>query len=337
MKYEIGDKVKIRDDLNDTEEYWMESGTSSNHANDDMVRLKSKIRTIVDIDGGQYKLAGNDWHWTDEMFEGKITICKLPAFSFKLEKDDEDKITVDWWREYKWKDEKVEDMAALHIRNCIKKLEQMPNSNRLDDGRTVKTWIEILNNELKFRKQQLDEAKKVKEQHLRKKLESLYKSVTYGAFGDQRQGKTKIMDTILKENKENKEDIEMSNTDLIENKLEKELSGLREAKAKEIKDKFYETPIGKAAKAFNEALNQYGNDDQKDCDIDEDQLMELGEEKFIEEINAKYDVKCEEVKEYYAEAMSLFENADTYEQKHEILTSYGILKGPKVKAKVEVK
>ena len=255
MRYKVGDKVKIRDDLNDTEEYWMEDGTSSNHANDDMVRLKSKIRTIVDIDGGQYKLAGNDWHWTDEMFEGKIAICKLPAFSFKLEKD----------------------------------------------------------------KERLEKKLKI--------VEAMVKGVNVYPADEE------------KENKNNKEDIEMSNTQLIENKLEKELDALKKARNEEVENKFYETTLGKAAKAFNEALEQHGNENQKEYSmIDIDELIERSEENFFSEIYAKYDIKRQETKEYYAEALGLFENADTYEQKHEILTSYGILKGPKAtKAKVEVK
>ena len=140
-----------------------------------------------------------------------------------------------------------------------------------------------------------------------------------------------------KEIEENKENIKMANTDLIQNKLEKEVNALHEAERKEIENKFYETSIGKAAKAFNEALNQYGNKNQKEnWMLNINDLMERSEEYYDDEICAKYRAQREEVREYYREAIALFENADTYEQKHEILTAYGILKGPKAtKVRVE--
>lgn len=137
--------------------------------------------------------------------------------------------------------------------------------------------------------------------------------------------------------KENKENIKMANTDLIQNKLEKELEALDKARLKEIKDEFYKTSIGKAAKAFNEALQElYMDEYHRSFRIDEEQLISLEQQRYVAEINEHYNAKREEVREYYREAIGLFENADTYEQKHEILTSYGILKGPKpIKVKVE--
>lgn len=305
MKYKVGDKVQVRKDLNDDDEYWMEDGSQVNHATEDMVKLKSRICTIKSTDNGQYKLEEdpNNWCWTDGMFE---------VFG----------------RDWVWGGNKstlkVKEMTTSHIKNSINILEKMNPDEMLEDGHLVKEWINTFNGELAYRR---------------------VTPFSYTLIEKDEEPKTTMeveglswLREQLKERKykENKEDIEMSNTDLIEHKLRKELDALCKAEEKETKDKFYETPIGKAAKAFNEALEKYGNEDQKDCDIDEDQLMELSED--TSDIRGEYDAKREEVKEYYAEALSLFLNADSYEQKVEILTAYGILKGPKVtKVKVEVK
>lgn len=194
---------------------------------------------------------------------------------------------------------------------------------------------EMIDHKICFETQKDDEPKTAMEveernQWLRTRMEALYRNVTYGAFGDQREENKEI--------KEIKEDIKMSNTDLIEIKENEEERALDKAEREELKNKFYETPIGKAAKAFNEALTQYGSDEQKqNYMIDEDELLDDEAKEYIHEIGDKYDAKRTEIRQYYLEAKNLFENADTYEQKHEILTSYGILKGPKTKAKVEVK
>lgn len=262
MKYKVGDKVRIKPELEDKYGDYI--------VNISMRTFCGKICTISSVLNDCYFLKEDErWYWTDEMIEYKI------CFE-----------TPDWV--------------------CIEKDEE------------PKTAMEV----------------EERNQRLRTRMEALYRNVTYGAFGGRRPGKQKELDTI----KENKEDIEMSKTELIENKLEKELDALRKARDEEVRNKFYETSIGKAAKAFNEALEQDGNENQKDNYlINIEDLMEHSEVNLGKEIYDKYNAKREEVKEYYAEAKSLFENADTYEQKHEILTAYGILKGPKAKAKVEVK
>lgn len=70
MKYKVGDKVTIREDLNAGVEYWMEDGSAVNHATQAMVKLKSQICTIEYTNNGQYQLEEDPehWNWTDEMF-----------------------------------------------------------------------------------------------------------------------------------------------------------------------------------------------------------------------------------------------------------------------------
>lgn len=76
MKYKIGDKIVVREDLRRNREYSMESDIdNSNTAIDEMVKLRGKVVTITDISGnGQYVINNQEGRfsflWTDEMFKG---------------------------------------------------------------------------------------------------------------------------------------------------------------------------------------------------------------------------------------------------------------------------
>jgi hypothetical protein len=68
MKYKVGDKVKIREDLEVGEHYGNDSFT------EEMEQYKGQIATIKEIGGIIYNgyyidLDDDGWHWTDEMFE----------------------------------------------------------------------------------------------------------------------------------------------------------------------------------------------------------------------------------------------------------------------------
>lgn len=69
MKYKVGDKVKIREDLEDGKEYGKDFFVS------EMNFLKGKTVIISDIEYDFYKLKEDSgkWNWTDEMFSGKIS------------------------------------------------------------------------------------------------------------------------------------------------------------------------------------------------------------------------------------------------------------------------
>lgn len=63
MKYKVGDKVKVREDL----EYNVFYGGT--RVNEDMIMHKGKILTIRAIDCKQYLMEEDNWCWTDEMLE----------------------------------------------------------------------------------------------------------------------------------------------------------------------------------------------------------------------------------------------------------------------------
>ena len=65
MKYKIGDKVKIREDLIVDNDYGSDGFT------EEMVEYKGKTATITDVHYDKYDIDVDDgqWYWTDEMLE----------------------------------------------------------------------------------------------------------------------------------------------------------------------------------------------------------------------------------------------------------------------------
>lgn len=73
MKYKIGDKVRVRDDLRLEEVYKMDNGTDYDSVVFEMLKLKGKEATILTYtDSNKYLISedGGCWNWTDEMFLG---------------------------------------------------------------------------------------------------------------------------------------------------------------------------------------------------------------------------------------------------------------------------
>lgn len=67
MKYKVGDKVRVRKDLEIYKDYGGEMVTS------DMAHFRGKEVTIIAIDEGDYIIEEDGDFWTDEMFEPVIT------------------------------------------------------------------------------------------------------------------------------------------------------------------------------------------------------------------------------------------------------------------------
>ena len=64
MKYKVGDKVRVREDLNIDEMY------GALDVVDEM--LKKKIVTITSVHDDYYKVVEDDYKWTDGMLEGLV-------------------------------------------------------------------------------------------------------------------------------------------------------------------------------------------------------------------------------------------------------------------------
>lgn len=71
MKYKVGDKVRVRNDLELYEKtYYMEDHVEHNSVTISMLEYCGQVVTIREIYDKQYKIDGSIFRWTDEMFEG---------------------------------------------------------------------------------------------------------------------------------------------------------------------------------------------------------------------------------------------------------------------------
>lgn len=66
MKYKVGDKVRVRSDLEKNKGYggW--------YTSEGMVKMRGEIVTIREVKSSSYELEENDFRWTDEMLEGLV-------------------------------------------------------------------------------------------------------------------------------------------------------------------------------------------------------------------------------------------------------------------------
>lgn len=72
--YEIGDLVKVRDDINHSKKYYMRSGPRAGHEPGtvyEIEKYKGSVHKIISYELGCYKIDNDPDHlyWSDEMFE----------------------------------------------------------------------------------------------------------------------------------------------------------------------------------------------------------------------------------------------------------------------------
>lgn len=86
MKYQIGDRVIVREDLTVGKRYRMEDGIS-NTATAEMCKLRGEVVQISDYSSDQYLVSSGmesldmwNYRWTDEMFSG-LECLPLPDIS----------------------------------------------------------------------------------------------------------------------------------------------------------------------------------------------------------------------------------------------------------------
>lgn len=84
MLYSVGDKVRVRSDLDVNHIYYSEGHTGNGlYATRSMVNRRGKIATISRIKEDMYQIKGcKDWFWTAEMFEPAVLQDDLVPGSF---------------------------------------------------------------------------------------------------------------------------------------------------------------------------------------------------------------------------------------------------------------
>ena len=70
MKYKVGDKVRIKSDLERGKSYYMYGSDEWATCNSTMISHSGSIATISECCIGQYRLCEFGYFWTDEMFDG---------------------------------------------------------------------------------------------------------------------------------------------------------------------------------------------------------------------------------------------------------------------------
>ncbi len=83
-RYKVGDRVKVREDLEEDIRYRMYDGSAENVAIDEMRALGGQYVTIDSLGpSGQYRIVGHPCYWTDEMFvEMSINISNEALIDF---------------------------------------------------------------------------------------------------------------------------------------------------------------------------------------------------------------------------------------------------------------
>lgn len=94
FRYQIGDKVRVRADL-ERKTYYMADGVTGDVAIPSMVEWAGKVVTIKAYDDDKYRIEEVAFNWTDEMFEGLANEPSEPANAPKLKNGDKVRIRKD--------------------------------------------------------------------------------------------------------------------------------------------------------------------------------------------------------------------------------------------------
>lgn len=76
MKYNKGDKVRVRKDLELGKSYYMEDKSDFWPTVQGMVNMRGEVVTIKEVYSNYYYIEEKGFKWTDDMFEGKVSFSK---------------------------------------------------------------------------------------------------------------------------------------------------------------------------------------------------------------------------------------------------------------------
>ena len=70
-KFKVGDKVRVRSDLNGNDKYYNEDKSTCDCCVDEIIDLRGKVVTIKEVGTtGKYRICEGSYSWVDEMFSG---------------------------------------------------------------------------------------------------------------------------------------------------------------------------------------------------------------------------------------------------------------------------
>ena len=73
-RYKVGDRVRVRDDLQFYRRYYMNDGIHKDSFVPGMESMCGKFVTIESTINYKYQIVENSMNWTDEMFEEAVAI-----------------------------------------------------------------------------------------------------------------------------------------------------------------------------------------------------------------------------------------------------------------------
>ena len=65
MRYQVGDRVIVREDLAPHTQYHMENSINADTVVEDMFDFLGKVVTIEDVSETCYAIKENEWNWTE--------------------------------------------------------------------------------------------------------------------------------------------------------------------------------------------------------------------------------------------------------------------------------
>lgn len=140
MKYKVGDRVRVRSDLevSSIDEEIKKYGVS---LNSEMVSMGGKVVTISDTNGKYYNIRGCDYLWADETFEGYAgKITKEELFNMPIGT----KIITDKGKEFVFDEESfINEDALIYDYNIDDSL------NLIDDSYYGTKIVKVLEPEYK--------------------------------------------------------------------------------------------------------------------------------------------------------------------------------------------
>src|SRR5690554_3467354 len=96
MKFKIGDKVRVREDLEVGKDYGF-------YFSEEMAKSKGKVVEIKDVDSDSYSIKEDSYYWAEEMFSGLEPRNLIPLIAKELGVEIGEEFYIKGWSSFKHK------------------------------------------------------------------------------------------------------------------------------------------------------------------------------------------------------------------------------------------